>query len=576
MIAFKIKEVRIRIGYERIIQKINLESLSKSLKHIEHAASNLKTDEQFVKTLDYKLKIAYEKIAGLNPRRKKRALINALGSLIKFVAGNPDNDDLEIIKHNLENLTNQENEIVTNMAKQIVINDKIQSKVNEITEALRKLNQRILQSNDSLATIRMDVEYINLIINTDLIIQILRDIEEQIEFAKIDLINRNLWTLEEKRNIFDKLIRQGLKLNYLDEIYYYTSGSVTISEQNILVMAKIPVLDSNVFNLINVQTTSIRGLRIDTPFKLVAKSGNRILPQQQSCDICEETPPINDECIANLLNHQTANCKIIPNTQPTRVTEIQKGIVLVDTNEKVLIQDSCKNSRIIESPTVVEIENCTVKILNLTFGTQQYQSHREEYLIPIYGRLMNVTNTTSDFMTPQRLALTNLEKLEKIKIQLHHSKRTTIIVGALLLTLILICFITNHFISRKVKTSRQITPSKDTNPTVPTVTTIHEDRAITGTKSQPQPQQRSHSERAEVSKLRSINHEFLPTFALFNKSFEDKRQSQRGGVIPGAAHNPADAARVDDRRDSKLTTSPNTRLATGCFVSSRSDDVLGN
>lgn len=119
MVAFKLKSTRIKIGYNRMIHKANLNSIENSIGNIEKITRSFKTIEHLEQTLLDKTKIAKDKLNSLIPHRAKRGLMNALGTAIKFVAGNPDNDDLEILQQSLGVLQTQENKLANNQGRQI-------------------------------------------------------------------------------------------------------------------------------------------------------------------------------------------------------------------------------------------------------------------------------------------------------------------------------------------------------------------------------------------------------------------------------------------------------------------------
>lgn len=111
--------------------------------------------------------------------------MNALGTAIKFVAGNPDNDDLEILQQSLGVLQTQENKLVNNQGRQIQINKLFQNKLNNVTNSIRKISSKISSEHNTVQGMRSGLEFVNHIWNIDRIIHILEDIEEQIDISKI-------------------------------------------------------------------------------------------------------------------------------------------------------------------------------------------------------------------------------------------------------------------------------------------------------------------------------------------------------------------------------------------------------
>ena len=74
----------------------------------------------------------------------------------------------------------------------------MQTKINNITDILKKINSKIFSEINSLEKVRIDFEFINLIMNTDIIIKILEEIEEQIEFSKINLLTQKSYLFRRK------------------------------------------------------------------------------------------------------------------------------------------------------------------------------------------------------------------------------------------------------------------------------------------------------------------------------------------------------------------------------------------
>lgn len=448
------KTAQIRIGYDRIIHRINLKPLEDNVEHIEKIMKSFKTIEHLEQTLLEKTTLAKDKLRSLIPHRAKRGLMNALGTAIKFIAGNPDNDDLEIIHQSLGILNSQGNKLVNNQMKQIQINELFQGKLNNITDSIRKITSKISREYNTVQGMKADLEFVNLIWNTDKIIHILEDIEEQVEFSRLGLINKNILSLEEKQLILGKLRKQKLNLNFLDEIFQYTSASVGISGNQAVLLVKTPILDGKTYDLLELHTLRVNDSRIDTYINLVTKHGNTVHYQPTECDICDNSNPIEDECIYKILTHQTPTCPLVRSKQATQITEIKQGIVLIDTTESIEVKDSCGDSRMVSDATIIETGNCTIKIRNFTFYGQPDETHQAEYLIPIYSKPLQKGNFTNfedeDFI----LRIQNLEELSEVQLSLNHTQRRVTIGGSTLLILTFICFFATYFY-KKAKTPKE-------------------------------------------------------------------------------------------------------------------------
>lgn len=443
-----------------MIHRINLKSLEDNIDHVEKNMKLFKTIEHLEQTLWEKTTLARTKLRSLIPHRTKRGLINALGTAIKFITGNPDNNDLEIMQESLGILKTQENKLVNNQMKQIKINTLFESKINNITDSIRKISLKISKEYNTVQGLRSDLEFVNLIWNTDKIIHILEDIEEQIELARVGLINKNILSLEEKLEISEKLKKQKLNLNYLDEIFQYTSASIGISGNQAALLVKTPILDSRTYDLLGLHTLRINESRIDTYINMVTKHGNVVYYQPTECDICDNDYPIEDECIYKILTQQKPTCPLIKSKQTTQIKEIKQGIILIDTTETMEVKDSCGNSRMVNDATIIETENCTIKVRNFTFHGQPDETHQDEYLIPIYSKPLPEGNLTIPDDESLILRIQNLEELSEVQLSSHNTHQWVTIGGSTLLILTFVCFFSIYLYkkARKRKDATKITP----------------------------------------------------------------------------------------------------------------------
>lgn len=424
-----------------------------NLNHIVKIASSFKIKDHLHETLMRKIVIAREKLRSLQPHRQRRGLINALGTVVKYIAGNPDQEDLQIIQQSIGALQTRENELTNNQMKQIKINDNFQNRINNVTNTLRKISSQISSINN---TLREDaiIEQMNLIFSTDLLIHALEDIEEQIEFSRQNLLSKNILSLEDKSYIFQKLVRQGLKLEFIDEIFLYSSGSITISKDNVVILVKIPILDDNPYELLELQTININQTKINIDIQWVAKYQNRIIAQRNKCKICDDSLPLQDECIYKILTHQKPKCSMIKTERLTRITEIMRGIIFIDTKINLELFSSCGDSKVVSEPTVIETENCTINVLNYTFHSEEQFKPKQEYLVPTYNRQPETVNNIYD--EPEELEIDNLEFLKEIQLY----QRTTVVGGTtiiLTITIISFLFLVTIIRKKKSKQARDIT-----------------------------------------------------------------------------------------------------------------------
>lgn len=128
----------VQSGGFQLIHVINLQHFTVMVQQIERLAAKAKTDGNFGATLEskiFELKKAYNSI---KPRRLRRSW-EALGSGIRFFAGNPDADDLRRIEADINNLNENTNALIKLNNEQSISNQKFNDKINEIIATISDL-----------------------------------------------------------------------------------------------------------------------------------------------------------------------------------------------------------------------------------------------------------------------------------------------------------------------------------------------------------------------------------------------------------------------------------------------------
>lgn len=445
-------KVKIIKGYQRVLHKVDLEEVRANLIYIENVSIQLNLTDHLTDTFLYKLRIADNKLNSLYPKRHKRGLVNALGTVIKYVAGNPDQDDLELIQHNLGKIQTTENLIINNQNKQIKINNVLQKTVNKVSTTIAKIAKQIKLDNEN---IRKDVEEINLILNLDIIIKTLEDIEEQLIFSKTNILSKNIISTAEKEYIINFFKSQGIKLHYEDEIFEFVKCIATLKDDHVIFIVKIPTVENNEYDLIQLEATNINGSRINLETQYVAKFKKVIYKQSNRCVLCDNRHQLNDRCIYNILTNQAATCNMSKNTNQIIVREINPGTILLDTKRAIHISDSCGEDQIVAAPTIIETENCTIRILNQTFSSRLQTISSQEFSTPIFGKKIERDNYTPTMEEMHQVNLQNLEEVTRIRLQLYQSQT----IGGFAIASLTIAILILVFIHRYRK-HRQSVPQK--------------------------------------------------------------------------------------------------------------------
>lgn len=190
-----------------------------------------------------------------NNNRKKRGLLNYLGSGIKFITGNLDDNDLEIITQNLEILQhNQLNAMhkindLSSFAGNIM--NKFKESINIINENSKSIRSEILKLNNEINTF-LALQDLHIQINN--LNQFLEKLLRIFSFAHLQTLDLEILSLDEIHEIW-----QYLKLHYpkntlwpirhVSELTLICKTGLLILDEMAILVIKIPIFEQNICNL---------------------------------------------------------------------------------------------------------------------------------------------------------------------------------------------------------------------------------------------------------------------------------------------------------------------------------------
>lgn len=181
--------------------------------------------------------------------RTKRGLINGLGTIIKFITGNPDNDDLNLINESIKNNKQLDTKTITT-AKNIE---------NQLHHTVREFNRNINEIKDTLYNItNTENAIINYqILNNQLeqILNFIKKIVMTITLSKANIINIELFDISQISSLKDILLNKyNIKqIIYSDKHPYklleYSELITYVQHSELKMILKIPILDKFEYKL---------------------------------------------------------------------------------------------------------------------------------------------------------------------------------------------------------------------------------------------------------------------------------------------------------------------------------------
>lgn len=177
-----------------------------SLHESNHSETYRNEIHNYKSVLENTLTTAERKIEQLIPNqklRKRRGLINGLGSIIKSLTGNLDQEDAVKYDHKIEQLFTSQNKLTSIITKQISLTNNAMSKFNKTISALT-INERMLKSKiDQIEFVMQGVKFssqdtANMLLLSDIfnqliavtqsLINALNEIESAVTFARLNIL----------------------------------------------------------------------------------------------------------------------------------------------------------------------------------------------------------------------------------------------------------------------------------------------------------------------------------------------------------------------------------------------------
>lgn len=220
------------------------------------------------------LKLKYEQtlttLKRLLPKQKseskqKRA-INVLGSIIKAITGNLDNNDLINLNDYIRKLELSNENIIIENNKQVKINYQIQERLNNLTKMVQKESKDLARLTNQLGTnfnIQVTWEQVlqiqRIIFNLDIIQKHLDTIFESIQLAKMGIIAMDIIHPEEFQIIKRKLETQGIVLVSDDQVYEYLEAAAYYNGSSIVFVIKIPRFLDELYEQVIIENLPLNG-----------------------------------------------------------------------------------------------------------------------------------------------------------------------------------------------------------------------------------------------------------------------------------------------------------------------------
>lgn len=442
--------------------------------------------------LKYQLNIVNRKLNTFYPeKRQKRGLINPLGSLVKFVSGNMDNDDAQEIHNNILKLETDQNKIVTKLNNHISLSKNIMSNINDSLTLIVKNQINVENKTNELIRLinkgNFDISHFydaqeildQIKYNLDSLLNYLEEIENAVTFANLEVVHPSIISYQDLKDIINELYsiynhKQLLFSNINDISKYYNviKIKVHIINEKIMFSLDFPLIHPETFDHYHLysipnsnQSTIIPPATYLSVSDNVYQYSNEECIDLQSEFLCKSTNLLplqkEEECLTSILSTDTTatNCQQIP----IKITEQ----VIVEINEahyigifpkQRKIQTSCKQNTIasLQGTYLIFVPpNCSIKISSYVYANKlkTIPGH------PMTLEKINMRNSTITQVEKLQLDKVPLDKLHQLQLQeleelpiesisLHEKYSKGSIIGVIILSLVILLYFTLKTINK--------------------------------------------------------------------------------------------------------------------------------
>ncbi|XP_055525304.1 uncharacterized protein LOC129718510 [Wyeomyia smithii] len=339
----------------------------------------------------------------LMPRqRNKRGLLNFVGSAIKQVTGNLDNDDLIEISKTLKALEIDDKILINENNEQARINTQLQDRLNKFIEQfefdhnLIRKNLIAAKSNSGIdKTIKLLREILKINIQLDNLESHLKLIFESIQLAKLNTIPRDILSPDELSIILDHFTNHKIIIDSIDQVYQFLNLSAFYNHTKIVFIVEIPLLDELAYRTLLLEPLIVKNKTLKLPAHTAITNDQQFYFIIEECQrvghnqICHPENLNNftlDGCFPYLLKGIPANCSIKEVSLPSEIKSITDNHLIAKQINSQEIATTCgMRNRTLSGTFLIEYHNCTIIINGLEFTNKEWYKVEPLLVVPMDG-----------------------------------------------------------------------------------------------------------------------------------------------------------------------------------------------
>lgn len=363
LVAINTGTANIQTGTFKIIHVIEIDKYDELLQQIEaHISQHINRSHILFPFLSQKINSIKNNIHRLQIKHRHPRSINSIGSAWKWIAGNPDHDDFQL-------LNDKVNKVLKNTNDQVIINKLTKEKIKEITNVTNNILKIVQDRGEVDEDLFLNYKY-----KLDLIEEETKNIEYAINWAKANIANTHILGHEEIMEIEKIIERNDIPFMNVDEALEFSKVKIASNNNSILYMMYFPLATKKKCNIFMLKPVKKENWAIKVPHEKILNCNENIYGLKTECkstnnlSICGLDNIIdlsNTSCIPKLLRSQNADCTSINNQHIPSVELLSPGLIFLNQYKGPVIIDN--ETVTLEGTFIIKFHNSTLSIDGRTY-----------------------------------------------------------------------------------------------------------------------------------------------------------------------------------------------------------------
>ncbi|XP_055643101.1 uncharacterized protein LOC129779571 [Toxorhynchites rutilus septentrionalis] len=262
--------------------------------------------------------------------------------------------------------------------KQIVMNQEFKNRIQTLTNVIKQHENVILKLNTQKGYVITENTKISILFQLDMVLQTLRTIENTIALAKLNIVTRQLLTINELKIVAEQLKQANVKLDSLEDAYNYLSITVLYHGRHLIISIDIPRVSPIIYERMIIEELPILNKTVNIDHQTVLVHSNETMAvlaefeQIAKIHIYKRNQLLNitnDLCVAPLVRGRSGKCPFKETPPTTEYKLLTYGTLVVKaTLENVVMSSTCGiNRKELKGNYLIIFQNCSVIIQDRLF-----------------------------------------------------------------------------------------------------------------------------------------------------------------------------------------------------------------